>query len=159
MSGWGWCSRISWAPRLICCKFVVKWLHIARLFYNKSVCAKQKKTFLDPSFFRLGDEKCARNLVYAQAKIPFQNKMSVYEWKVIQIEKELVALIIDSTVKRIGQKRTSENSCYQMTSHAWLDCLLLEIPILKDGQQKKNSPVTLKQAVKLMWYLFRSLKC
>ena len=41
-------------------------------------------------------------------KFPCQNKMSVYEWKVIQIEKELVAWIIDSTVKRIGQKKTSE---------------------------------------------------
>ena len=30
-----YCSRISWGAASICCKFVVKWRHIAGLFYYR----------------------------------------------------------------------------------------------------------------------------
>lgn len=94
----------------------------------------KKKGFWTPFFF-VSETKNAREFwCMRKAKFRLKNKMSGYRWKLVQIVKELVALIIDSNVKRICQKRTRENSCYQMPS-CLVGLLVLEKPILKDGQQ------------------------
>ena len=41
------CNRISWGAASICCKIVVKWLHIAGLFYNS----------LDPRFLSTSPQR------------------------------------------------------------------------------------------------------